>query len=163
MNPKTKRFLQNLIPAYLVLAIVILLIWFAIIPSGAVSLIVLDLSLVWVNVASCKWLLDKAIDISGIPRDKAYDYYHSILSRKTRNRRRYWHRWVAQRTENFEEFLYWDKLAHNSIAPSALFPVLCIFSVSPGLKWLPNALLLAIPAYCLVMAYFGFRYHSQPK
>lgn len=163
MNKNAKRFLQSLIPAYLALMIVMTLIWLGLVPAGPISLIVLDMALIWVNVASCKWLLDKAIDISGIPRDKAYGYYHSILSRKTRNRRRYWHRWVAERTENFEEFLYWDKLAHNSTLPSALFPLLCIFSVSPGLKWLPNTLLVLIPAFCLILAYQGFCYHSKQK
>lgn len=163
MNQKTKCYLLNLAPAYAALALVMALIGFGLIPAGIVALILLDLMLIWVNVSGCKWLLDKAIDVSGIPRDKAYGYYHSILSRKTRNRRRYWHRWVAERTDNFEEFLYWDRWAGNSTAPAALFPVLCIFSVTPGLKWLPNALLVVIPAYCLVMAWFGFRYHSQPN
>ena len=163
MSQQTKRYILNLALAYASLALVMALIGFGLISAGPVALILLDIALIWVNVASCKWLLDKAIDVSGIPRDKAYGYYHSILSRKTRNRRRYWHRWVAERTDNFEEFLYWDRWAGNSTAPAALFPVLCIFSVTPGLKWLPNALLVVIPAYCLVMAWFGFRYHSQPK
>lgn len=163
MNQQTKRYILNLALAYAALGLVMALIGFGLIQAGAFALIVLDMALIWVNVASCKWLLDKAIDVSGIPRDKAYGYYHSILSRKPRNRRRYWHRWVAERTENFEEFCYWDRWAGYSTVPAALFPLLCIFSVSPGLKWLPNALLIAIPAYCLVMAYFGFRYHSQPK
>lgn len=161
MNQQTKRYILNLALAYAALALVMALIGFGLIPAGPAVLILLDVALIWVNVASCKWLLDKAIDISGIPRDKAYGYYQSILSRKPRNRRRYWHRWVAQRAENFEEFLYWDRWAGYSTVPAALFPVLCILSVSPGLKWLPNALLVAIPVYCLVMAYFGFRYHSQ--
>lgn len=163
MNQKAKRFIQNVLMAYAALAVVMALIGFRLISAGIFALIVLDLTLIWVNVASCKWLLDKAIQVSGIPRDKAYGYYHSILNRKARHRRRYWHRWVAERTENFEEFLYWDRWAGYSTVPAALFPVLCIFSVTPGLKWLPNAMLIAIPIYCLVMAHFGFRYHSQPN
>ena len=163
MNQRTKRYILSVALAYAALTLVMALIGFGLIPAGPFALIALDLALIWVNVASCKWLLDKAIDVSGIPKDKAYGYYQSILSRKPRNRRRYWHRWVAERTENYEEFLYWDRWAGYSTVPAALFPLLCIFSVSPGLKWLPNALLIAIPVYCLVMAYLGFRYHSQPK
>lgn len=161
MNKQAKRFLQGLIPAYLAFIVIIAVIWLGWISSGPACLIILDLALIWVNVASCRWMLDKAIAVSGIAKDKAYGYYHSILSRKARNRSRYWHRWVAERTENFEEFLYWDKLAHFSTLPSALFPMLCIFSVSPALKWLPNTLLVLIPAFCLIMAYRGLRYHLK--
>lgn len=161
MNQKAKRFIQNVLMAYAALAVVMALISFGLIPAGMFALIVLDLTLIWVNVSSCRWLLDKAIAVTGIPQNEAYAYYSSILSRKIRYRRRYWHHWVAQRTENFEEFLHWDRFAGYSTMPSGLFLFLSILSVRPGLGWLPNAMLIAIAAYCLVMAYFGFRYHSQ--
>lgn len=161
MNKKAKRFICNVLMAYAALAVVMALIGFQLIPAGMFTLIALQLALVWVNFASCRWMMDKAIDVSGIPKKEAYAYYQRLLDRKPRFRRRYWHSWVGSQTENFEEFQHWDRLANLSLAPAMLFTVLCAVSTCPGLSWLPNALVLAIPAYCLVMACFGFRYHSQ--
>lgn len=163
MNRKTKRFIRKLLLAYAALATIVVLVALKTIPTGMFSMIAQELCLLSVNVCSCDWVMDKAMTVSGIPKKEAYAYYTSLLGRKGKFRRRYWYKWVSERTDNLEEFVHWDRLANYSIAPAALYPVICTISTYPGLAWLPNVMLFAIACYCLIMAYLGVRYLSEMK